>query len=1108
MSLTRSARSFAVAVAAAVARAAPAAANGIFTTPEGNAPVARSQVRLKSHRVTATIRDGVADVTVEQTFHSDAAAQLEGTYLFPLPKGAAVAKFAMTMGGRMVAGEVVEAKQARRVYEEIVSRRRDPGLLEYVGGGLFRARVFPIEPRADLTIRLSFQEVLAEDAGTLEWRYPLSTDRLNGAPVEDVLVDAKIESTVDLKAVYCPSHAASVVRDGERKARVTHERAGRRQDRDFVLYVGRSPEDVGFSLVSGKGVAEDGTFMAVLAPRVQVAEGKRIAKDVVYVLDTSGSMAGEKIEQARASLAYGVRILHDGDRFAVLSFSTGVRSFRDGLVEATRETKEAAVAWIGALQAEGGTNIEEALVAALKVRAPDRSPLVVFVTDGRPTVGETAPEALLRRVSDANAGKARVFTFGVGFDLDVRLLDRIAEQNGGTRDYVPPQQDIEVVTGRFFRKVESPVLRDVSVEFGGGVYDVYPAKVPDLFAGEQVVLFGRYHDVGERTVRLKGKVSGQEVWFSHAARFASEPGPDFLARLWAHRKVAFLLDEIRLRGTNPELVTEVTRLGTKYAIVTPYTSGLVLEEETERVHATDLVAREPVIRDAEISDHYETSSDLPFEESFGGGGLSDAPFEGPAHNGAISLGGGAGGAFAGRGGHRNLRAGGGGGKKTDDALEHDLRWLAAHQSADGGWSAAAWDRWCDRAPTSGGQEGLGKASHDVGVTGLALLAYLGAGYTNRGEHPFARTVGDGLHYLRNVQDAEGCFGPRASDSYACDHAVAALAMVEYCGMTGSSLYRSPAQKALDFLRIARDDVQGTEARAWAAAALHGARLVNAADVRVGRSPSLRFDPADLDAALDWASRARAAGDATAGAVEILLRAWRGEEVATRAELRPAIEGLVANLPAWRQDGAGMDLALWHWRTLAAFQVGREAWSKWNEAMKTAIVDSQRLDGDSCSLKGSWDPLGANMAGLGRVGSTATLAMCLEVYYRYDRAFGTGVAPTAPAPAAMSEEERRARESVALRRAQEAATAPADARGLRTVAGRTFRRDDEGRWVETAWDGKSATERVEAYSEAYFALVQASDDVARILALSDRVVFLSGGKAIEIVPPAPAANTPK
>jgi Ca-activated chloride channel family protein len=611
-----------------LAGAAPARANGIFVggetmlppTPGPRRPgMPRSPVRLVGHRVRAKLNDRLADVTVEQVFHNDAPRQLEGTYLFPLPEGATVSNFAMTMGGRMVEGQIVEAEHARRIYEDIVRSRRDPGLLEYVGRGVFRARVFPIEPHSDLTIRLVYQQVLPEDAGTLELRYPLATDRMNGTPVDDVLVDVQVESPVPIRALYSPSHDVAVAREGDRRARVTYERSRKTtQDRDFLLYVGRSPADVGSSFLSSRAAGEDGTFLAVFAPSTEVPSDRRVPKDVVFVLDVSGSMAGPKMDQARKALVYGIRTLSAGDRFNAIAFSTGLNPFRDALVDATGEVKEAAVRWAEGLQAAGGTNIEGALAQSLPLLGGDRLSMVVFITDGRPSIGERNPDTIVKQVEAAARGRTRVFTFGVGFDLDVGLLDRIAETTHGARDYVTPEEDIEIATGRFFRKVQEPVMTDVRIDFGPGVHDVYPQRLPDLFAGGQVTVFGRYRETGARKVRLTGRVGGREVTQELDVNFRGEEAAPFLPRLWAHRKVAFLIDEIRLHGENKELVDEVIRLATRYAIVTPYTAGLVVEEsELERLPAASWRLR--------LSDGRSRPPGDPAPGSAGGGAGGIAP---------------------------------------------------------------------------------------------------------------------------------------------------------------------------------------------------------------------------------------------------------------------------------------------------------------------------------------------------------------------------------------------------------------------------------------------------------------------------------------------------
>ena len=567
-----------------LALAAPAYAHGLLVaqTQDGRTPPTPGPslpVTLATHRVAITIDGPVANVTVEQTFRSAVDRQLEGTYLFPLPEGAAVSDFAMTMGGKMVQGEVMDASKARAIYEGIVRRRRDPGLLEYVGRGLFRARVFPIPAKGDVTIRLSFQLLLPENDGTQELRYPLATDRLHGAAVGETVVTVDVRGGEPVRAVYSPSHDLAVVRKSETEVHASYESTGRRQTRDLVLYVGRGTDRVGLSLLSHKAVAEDGTFLAVLAPSLDRAGMPPVPKDVIFVLDTSGSMAEDgKIAQAKRALEYGIRILRPEDRFAIVSFASEIRPFRPDLLAASPSHVEAASTWLAGLPATGGTNIQGALRTALGLATSDRLPIVVFLTDGLPTVGERNTRLLVKMVGESNTANARVFTFGVGFDLDVRLLDQIAETTRGARDYVLPRDEIEIATGRFFRKVVEPALTDVTLDLGGEAHSVYPSTLPDLFAGGQLVVMGRYAQPGRRTLRLTGKMGDKEIEVVFEATFGEAERADYLPRLWAHRKVAFLLDEIRLHGEDAELVQEVKRLAIKHAIVTPYTSHLVVEE--------------------------------------------------------------------------------------------------------------------------------------------------------------------------------------------------------------------------------------------------------------------------------------------------------------------------------------------------------------------------------------------------------------------------------------------------------------------------------------------------------------------------------------------------
>jgi hypothetical protein len=448
-------------------------------------------------------------------------------------------------------------------------------------------------------------------------------------------------------------------------------------------------------------------------------------------------------------------------------------------------------------------------------------------------------------------------------------------------------------------------------------------------------------------------------------------------------------------------------------------------EETKEVQEMEVVAKEPVIKDTEISDHVETDNDLPYEESLGTEGLSDAPFTGPSTNGLIGLGGGAGGAFGGRGGNRDLTTGGGG-KRTQNAVEDALRWLAAHQSPSGAWEAEGFPKWCDGKPVAQGPDGKGKVMYDPGVTGLALCAFLGAGYTNRGDHEFAKVVAKGLRYLKTVQDAEGCFGPRTTQHFIYNHATASLAMVEAYGMTESPIFKSSAQKALDFIALARNPYfawrygvkpgdNDSSVTGWMMMALKSAKLINEDATSRGKPVPLVIDESAFDGIKAWIEKMtdpdygrvgyiqRGSGPArpqelldrfpaekseSMTGVGMLARIFIGEDP-RRSEIIRKGADLCAKLPpVWNTTDGSIDMYYWYYATLAMYQVGGQHWKIWNAGLKTAVVDNQRKDTDYCMYKGSWDPECPWGPDGGRVYSTAILAMCLEVYYRYDKVFGT------------------------------------------------------------------------------------------------------------------------
>jgi Ca-activated chloride channel family protein len=547
---------------------------------------------VKSQHIEVDIRNQAARTTIEQVFSNHSGQVLEGTYIFPIPENASVSDFAMWMNGHKMEGELLDARQARRIYNDIVRRMKDPGLLEYAGRDMFRASVYPIPARGEVKIEIRYDQVLTRDSGLIGYRCPLNGGRFCQSEGEEVSLAVRISSDTPIKTLYSPSHDIDVVNSG-RTASCGFEERDAVPDRDFILYYAVSDEELGLSLLSHHLRGEDGYFMLLLSPGEIIDPDRIIQKDVVFVIDKSGSMKGEKMEQARAALDYCINRLHSGDRFNIIAFSTGIEKFADEPVPAGRRAVSEAGRFIERLRAGGGTNINEALIESVRFGASRRPQQVVFLTDGLPTVGETQPDRILENVCASNRRDVRIFSFGVGYDVNTFLLDKLSEDNRGTVTYLRPGEDIEEKVSAFYDKVSSPVLSNIAIDFGGiRVKDVYPRQLPDIFSGSQLVLLGRYEDGGDADILLTGYVGEQKKTFVYPADFKRrDRGNGFLPRLWAARKIAYLLSELNLHGRSGELEDEIVFLAKKHGIVTPYTSYLVVEDEVAAGRPLDGMTR-------------------------------------------------------------------------------------------------------------------------------------------------------------------------------------------------------------------------------------------------------------------------------------------------------------------------------------------------------------------------------------------------------------------------------------------------------------------------------------------------------------------------------------
>jgi Ca-activated chloride channel homolog len=582
-------------LAGALAGAQEAAAQGLILPrplPDVPRPPA---LTVKRQKVSVRIDSGAARTEVEQLFVNPISRVMEGTYLFPLPENAAISNFRMTIDREPVEGRVIDRDEARRIYEEYVRRMVDPAILEYAGRNAFRARVFPIPAQGEKEIQIGYSQPLAFESGVYQYSYPLGSAYGDGpaeaARGQEVTISVTIQSRQPLRAIYSPTHEIAVRRVDDHTARVSFEARELRSERDFQLYYSVSEKEFGLNLLAHRRGDEPGYFMLMLAPKREIPREEIAPKDIVFVFDTSGSMNGAKIEQAKRALQFILNNLEPHDRFNIIRFNSEVEPFRKGLVDAAPAALTAARAFVSEIKAVGGTAIDDALATSFEslpttrlASDEGRRTMIVFMTDGQPTIGETNPEHILSNVARLNRGRARLFVFGVGDDVNTLLLDRLARDGSGTVEYVRPSKDLELKVSAFYNKIAHPVLADLELSLPGAeVTDLYPKRMPDLFAGSQLILFGRYRRPGALTARLTGQVAGRTRAFTYPVSLPDrERDNGFIPRLWASRKIGYLLEEIRLHGESAELKEEVIRLSKEHGILTPYTAFLVEEPDGRR----------------------------------------------------------------------------------------------------------------------------------------------------------------------------------------------------------------------------------------------------------------------------------------------------------------------------------------------------------------------------------------------------------------------------------------------------------------------------------------------------------------------------------------------
>lgn len=540
-----------------------------------SAPIVRT-----ASDVRAELLNGVVRYEVTETFVNRGGGLGEADYLFPLPAGAAFQELQLSINGELVSGETMNADRARSIYEEIVRRQRDPALVEWMGHGLLRARIFPINPGESKKVVVRYQAVAVREGDALRVDYFRGTAPNNG--IVNVRRETRETTSFSLTypddrqygTAYSPTHDVQITRvNGRRRVMLR----GDARDVTVLLPMHRGTEAAITVLPYATGTG-DGFAMISLAPP-RMAGATTTPRDVTVVIDVSGSMSGAKLKQAKAAVQQLLETLQEDDRFRVIDFSTDVRTFRDDFALASRGNIASARRYVNQLDANGSTNIAGALDEALRIpETRGRLPLVLFITDGEPTVGERDPAAIASQAAH-DRGRARVFTFGLGADVNVSLLEQLALQGRGTAQFVRPDESVERSLSLVADRLATPLVTDVRIESNGvQLRKILPMGPSDIFAGQDLVVFGRYTGDGNATITFTGQTPRGPVRWTTRVNFPSRDRTNaFVARLWATQRIGYLDAEKRAHGGSAEVDDEIRALGEEFGIPTEFSSYLVQE---------------------------------------------------------------------------------------------------------------------------------------------------------------------------------------------------------------------------------------------------------------------------------------------------------------------------------------------------------------------------------------------------------------------------------------------------------------------------------------------------------------------------------------------------
>lgn len=595
------------------------ATGALFSRPRGSNQE-YNKMWIKSIDVDIDIEEQIAVTHVDQIFFNELNTSVEAIFIFPLPENAVITGLAYWVNGQRYTAEVRERQEAVNAYNQRVRRWLDPALLEYLGDNLFRLSIAPINARTDVRAEITYVEALNFDFGKVDYRFQLNTVGLSSRALETVSVDLSARTNSAFKSFASPTHgnstATQITKQSDSRYTLFFGDENFFPDKDLLVQYELVRQNVDMNVLTytpapADSFGTDGFFALWVTPPDQVEGQDIIPKDIIFTVDISSSMEGERITQTKEAMMQFLNLLNPNDRFNIVTFGTFVEKFRPDLVSANAENLNDAREFVFEMFALGLTNIDEALAASLQQSyGSESSNNMIFLTDGEPTWGETDPATILQNVEANNTSNVHIFSFGVGEDLSRSLLLNIATQNHGFARFIASNDSIALVVSNHFQRIAKPVLQDIKIDLGGlQSWDEYPKALPDLFWGTQVLYLGLYTNSGTFNVTLKGDLSSRSFEYTKPVDFpASQGGHRFVPRLWAITKINHILDLINTHGETQELVNQVIELSLRFQILTPYTAFYVDPDETDPDEPATSVEDDKMTG---LPDHFSLAQNYP-----------------------------------------------------------------------------------------------------------------------------------------------------------------------------------------------------------------------------------------------------------------------------------------------------------------------------------------------------------------------------------------------------------------------------------------------------------------------------------------------------------------